>query len=78
MRLKYHVTIVLALALAAGSVTAQDDANNKLPPLIDGVVAAYGGKALTGIRNYTVTARYVAAATGQSWTPQLDDVGRTT
>ena len=76
MHLSYHFIIVFSLALAASGAAAKDE--DKLPGLIDEVVAAYGGEALTGIRNYHITERYIAPASGQSWTPQLDNVGRTT
>ena len=76
MRLIANFSIILVLAVSAGGASAQDADNNdaKLKELIDAVVQAYGGDALRGIRNYQISERYVAPATGQSWTPQLDNV----
>jgi glyoxylase-like metal-dependent hydrolase (beta-lactamase superfamily II) len=69
--------VVALTALSLGATAQDSEEESKLPALIDAVVAAYGGDALTGIRNYTITERYIAPATGQSWTPHLDNVGAT-
>jgi glyoxylase-like metal-dependent hydrolase (beta-lactamase superfamily II) len=59
------------MAMAAVAAMAQTDKNT----LIDAVAAAYGGDAFTNIKNYEITERYIAPATGQSWSPELVNIG---
>jgi glyoxylase-like metal-dependent hydrolase (beta-lactamase superfamily II) len=65
--------LLLALVFIAQPVTAQED---PLGPLVDRVVAAYGGEALTGLRNYEIVESYTAVNLGQSWYPDLTNLGK--
>ena len=62
---------VLVLTGLAPLAAAKTDVN----ALIDSVAEAYGGSALMGITNYRITERYIAPQKGQSWTPELINIG---
>jgi glyoxylase-like metal-dependent hydrolase (beta-lactamase superfamily II) len=66
---------LLALLCLCTPVFAQES-EDKLTPLIDGVVAAYGGDALISLRNYEIEESYISPNTGQSWSPTLTDIGK--
>jgi len=42
--------------------------------LIDGIIAAYGGEAITNLESFMLFERYLAPATGQSHTPALENI----
>jgi glyoxylase-like metal-dependent hydrolase (beta-lactamase superfamily II) len=67
-----RMILLVALAFSAQFVTAQED---PMGPLVDKVVAAYGGDALAGLRNYEIVDSYTAANLGQSWSPDLTSIG---
>ena len=67
----------LTLAGITGQAIAQDEAN-PLDAVLDSMTAAYGGERFENIRSYRITERYIAPATGQSWSPELVDIGRMT
>ena len=70
-----HKALLLALMCLSAPLSAQED-GEKLSALIDTVVTAYGGDALVNLKNYEIIESYVSPATGQSWHPQLTDIGR--
>jgi glyoxylase-like metal-dependent hydrolase (beta-lactamase superfamily II) len=72
-----QIVAAVFCTLLASPVAAQEAAKVDVNELIDVVAEAYGGAALTQIENYQITERYVAPATGQSWTPDMVNVGYT-
>ncbi|MEE4193169.1 MAG: hypothetical protein V2I66_16445 [Halieaceae bacterium] len=66
---------MMALLLVTGAAQAQDDEFD-VGALIDRVVAAYGGDALTGMRNYEIVEAYIGPNLGQSWAPELSDLNK--
>ncbi len=66
---------LLALLVVGGAAHAQDDEFD-VGALIDRVVAAYGGEALTEMRNYEVVEAYIGPNLGQSWAPELADLNK--
>ncbi len=50
---------------------------NPLDGILERMTTAYGGEAFEGIHSYRISERYIAPATGQSWSPALVDIGRT-
>jgi glyoxylase-like metal-dependent hydrolase (beta-lactamase superfamily II) len=71
MRSFFRSLSVLVLAGLSPLATAETDVN----ALVDSVAEAYGGSALMGITNYQITQRYIVPQTGQSWSPDLVNVG---
>ncbi|MEP5764156.1 MAG: MBL fold metallo-hydrolase [Halieaceae bacterium] len=67
--------LLLALTITASWAIAADEPE-QLDTLIDQLAAAYGGDAFAGISGYQITERYMAPASGQSWSPALVDIGR--
>lgn len=67
--------LLLTLVFASSLATAQEE-SDRVNPLADKVVAAYGGDALRSLRNYEVVESYMAANLGQSWSPDVIDVAR--
>lgn len=66
---------LVALLVVTGAAQAQDDEFD-VGALIDRVVAAYGGDALTEMRNYEIVEAYIGPNLGQSWAPELSDLNR--
>lgn len=66
---------LLALALSAVPAASQEQ-EDKVSPLADKVVAAYGGEALRSLRNYEIVESYLSANVGQSWDPDVTGVAR--
>ena len=79
MRRFKQIVFMFSFFFLAAAANAQEQPENqeKLSALIDTVAEAYGGSALMGIRNYQITEHYIAPAAGQSWTPELVNIGRT-
>jgi glyoxylase-like metal-dependent hydrolase (beta-lactamase superfamily II) len=73
MRTLLQALAVLLLSGLASLVAAEPDVNK----IIDAVSEAYGGSALQDIKNYRISERYIAPATGQSWSPELVNIGAT-
>jgi hypothetical protein len=70
------IRILLVSLLCVAAPLSAGESDEKLDALVDRVVAAYGGAALTGLRNYEIVESYVSPNTGQSWHPALTDIGR--
>ena len=68
--------LILLTVLCLSAPLSAEEGDEKLAALVDTVVAAYGGDALTGLRNYEIVESYVSPNTGQSWHPDLVDIGR--
>ncbi len=66
---------LLALWVVSGSGQAQD-AEFDVGALIDRVVDAYGGSALTEMRNYEIEEAYIGPNLNQSWSPALTDLNK--
>lgn len=66
---------LLSFVLTPHTTIAEEERLD-LVALIDAVVAAYGGDALTSLSGYEITESYVAPNAGQSWHPDLTDIGR--
>jgi glyoxylase-like metal-dependent hydrolase (beta-lactamase superfamily II) len=73
-----QILVLLTFFSMVSTSFAQDDSDSKekLQGLIDAVATAYGGSALMEISNYRITERYISPATGQSWTPDLVNIGQ--
>ena len=68
--------LMLLIAVVASWPAAAQEAEDTLTPIVDKVVATYGGKALTGLRNYEIVESYTQTALGQSWSPALTEVNK--
>ncbi|MBT4520995.1 MAG: hypothetical protein HOC23_13420 [Halieaceae bacterium] len=71
----FAVLVVSTIAIAANAQDTPAQKNEVLSTLIDKVVNAYGGDALTGMKNYRISELYISPASGQSHTPTLDNIG---
>ena len=71
-----RVISAVILSLATPFALAEEPEKADHSELIDAVVTAYGGDALTGIENYRIDEQYISPASGQSWSPALVDIGR--
>ncbi len=58
------------------SVKAQDEKDSTVDELIDKVVKAYGGDAISQLRNYEIQEQYLAPAIGQSHSAELTEVNK--
>jgi glyoxylase-like metal-dependent hydrolase (beta-lactamase superfamily II) len=67
----------VAAAFCGAIMVASAAAETDVDQLVDAVADAYGGSALMAVQNYQIIEHYVAPATGQSWSPDLVDVGYT-
>lgn len=72
-----NLVFITALMTCAALPTLSH-AGEKEDQLIDSIVSAYGGDALTNMRNYHIFERYLTPAIGQSHTPALTEVGKST
>ncbi len=72
-----QITAAVFCTLLASSVSAQEAAKVDVNALIDAVAEAYGGSALMGIENYRITEHYISPAFGQSWAPDMTNIGYT-
>jgi len=77
MRRLFQSLCVLVLSSLASLAVAVAEAETDVNALIDSVAETYGGSKLMGITNYRLTERYIAPQKGQSWSPELMNVGYT-
>lgn len=72
-----QIVSAVVCALLTSSLSAQDAVKVDVNEIVAAVTTAYGGSALLDIENYHITERYIAPATGQSWTPDMINFGYT-
>lgn len=68
--------LVLGGFAATGFAEEPKEPKSLLDEILTSMTEAYGGEAFEGIRAYRIAERYIAPATGQSWSPSSVDIGR--